>query len=120
MDLFLDKNDHDTALPTDKEAAAFLRDKQLSFSDGVTEVRYSEDGMARVVILESEHGFFTSCLQEIFFFDEDELNYFPDKYPAWWHTVADGSGLYGTQEIALREIMAHPKYKARFLDSELI
>ena len=120
MDLFLDKNDHDTALPTDKEAAAYLRDKQLSFSDGVAEVRYSEDGMARVVILESEHGFFTSCLQEIFFFDEDELNYFPDKYPAWWHTVADGSGLYGTKEIALREIMAHPKYKARFLDSELI
>ena len=120
MDLFLDKNDHDTALPTDKEAAAYLRDKQLSFSDGVTEVRSSEDGMARVVILESEHGFFTACLQEIFFFDEDELNYVPDKYPAWWHTVADSSGLYGTKEIALREIMAHPKYKARFLDSELI
>ena len=46
--------------------------------------------------------------------DEDELNYFPDKYPAWWQTVAEGSGLYETKEIALREIKSYPEYKTRF------
>jgi hypothetical protein len=67
-----------------------------------------------VVIVESEHGFFTAVIQAIFFFDEDELNYFPDKYPAWWQTVAEGSGLYETKEIALREIKSYPEYKTRF------
>ena len=101
-------------LPTDEEAAAYLRDKQLNFCGAVAEVEYSEDGQSRVVIVESEHGFFTAVIQAIFYFDEDELNYFPDKYPAWWQTVAEGSGLYETKEIALREIKSYPEYKTRF------
>lgn len=102
------------ALPTDEEAAAYLRDKQLNFCGAVAEVLYSEDGQSRVVLVESEHGFFTAYVQRIFFFDDDELEYFPDKYPAWWHTIAEGSGLYETKEIALREIKSYPEYKTYF------
>ncbi len=96
-----------------------LYDKSLdSFSDEVVDIIYSKDKSMRYVITKDEKGLFRYCLESICQFDEDEWKYICEysDIPAMWevHPGLNGSSIFDTKEIAIKEIKVEPYYKQYF------
>lgn len=107
----------DLSIPSWNEIVEHMRDKQLTcFADEVVKVIYSEDGERRIVVLQSEKGFFKTCVEVIRVFDKEEWIYFckdKDAYPAWWETdwEFDTKSLYDSVQTALKELKVNNEYK---------
>ena len=110
-----------TPIPPWEEIVEHMQGKGLSgFSDSVATVIYSKDRSKRIIILQSENGYFKTIYEEIRVFDEDEWVYFcndPGAYPAWWEPTASSintKSFYASETDALKEIMSSFEYKAYF------
>ena len=108
-------------MPTWDEVVAHMQDKELSFlSHTIVRTFSSRDKAKRIILLQSDHGYYKAVYQKIRVWDADELNYFAydlDKYPARWEQPAGISfshSLFGTEADAIWTIMESPEYKVDF------
>ena len=108
-------------IPAWEEIVNHMHGQGLScFTDQVVKVLVSLDLSKRILILQSENGYYKTVYEEIRVFDEDEWVFFcrdPGRYPAWWEpvnsTISTKSFYYSVAD-ALKEIKATPEYKAYF------
>jgi len=102
-------------MPEWNEIVEMLYDKNLDFIDSTVEkVIYSKDKAKRYVVLKSEKGFYTYCLEKIHQLDEEEWNHSGscDFVPAFWQDADDRSlSVFSTLEEALKELEQEPEYK---------
>lgn len=108
-------------MPTWDEIVEHMQDKEYSFySDKIVRVLSSTDRAKRIIILQSNHGYYKTVYEEIRIWDEDEWNYFcndPDRYPAWWEPVSssiNSKSFYGTEDDAIKAITDSCEYKTYF------
>ena len=108
-------------MPSWEEIVAHMQGKELSFfADTIVRVINSKDHAKRVIILQSDHGYYKTVYEEIRVLDEDEWNYFcndPDRYPAYWEPVDSSintKSFYGTEEDAIKAITESHEYEMYF------
>lgn len=108
-------------MPSWEEIVAHMQGKELSFAaDTIVRIIDSKDHSKRVIILQSDHGYYKTVYEEICVWDEDEWNYFcndPDRYPAYWNPVEssiNSNSFYGTEEDAIKAIADSHEYKIYF------
>lgn len=108
-------------IPPWEEIVDHMQGQGLScFTDQVVNVLVSLDLSKRILILQSESGYYKTVYEEIHVFDEDEWAYFckdPGRYPAWWEPVNSSintKSFYFSEADALKEIKAAPEYTAYF------
>ncbi len=109
-------------LPTWEEIVDHMQGQGLScFIDKVADVLVSPDRSKRILILQSENGYYKTVYEAIRIFDEDEWAYFsqdPGRYPAWWVPVDSSintKSVYASEAEALKEIQSAPEYQAYFV-----
>lgn len=109
-------------MPTWEEIIEYMQWKELSFfADTVVRVISSKDRAKRVIVLQSDHGYYKVVYEEIHVWDEDEWNYFcndPDRYPAWWEPVdssINSKSFYGTEDDAIEAVTNSYEYKTYFV-----
>lgn len=105
--------------PSWDEIVEHMQDKQLSgFAHKIVKVIYSKDRLRRIILLQSENGFFTPQFERLYVWDEDEWFYFgkDNIYPAFWQLEESffQKSIYASEEIALNEIKQTPEYKTYF------
>ena len=104
------------------EIIEHMQGKELfCFSDTIVRVILSTDKAKRIIILQSDHGYYKIVYEEIHVWDEDEWNYFcndPDRYPAYWNPVdstLNGKSFYGTENDAIKAVTDSIEYKMYFV-----
>lgn len=108
--------------PSWDEIMKYMQDKELSaLLDTVVNVLSSKDLSKRILILQSESGYYTVLYEEIRVYTPDEWAHFchdANKYPAWWEPVYSSSlntaSFYGTMEEAMQVITNSYEYKMYF------
>ena len=113
---------HQRKMPTWEEIVNHMQNKELSFfADTVVRVISSKDRAKRVILMQSDHGYYKVVYERICVMDEDEWNYFcndPDKYPAWWEPVVssiNSKSFYGTEDDAINAVIESHEYKTYFV-----
>ena len=108
-------------MPSWEEIVAHMQGKELSFfADTIVRVINSKDHAKRVIILQSDHGYYKTVYEEIRVLDEDEWNYFcndPDRYPAYWEPIdsyINTKSFYGSEDDAIKAITESYEYKMYF------
>ncbi len=108
-------------IPSWEEIVDHMQGQGLScFTDKVVKVIVSLDLSKRILILQSENGYYKAVYEEIRVFDEDEWAYFcndPGRYAAWWEPVNSSintKSFYYSEADALKEIKTTPEYTAYF------
>lgn len=108
-------------MPTWEEIVDHMQDKELScFADTIVRIILSKDRAKRIIIFQSDHGYYKTAYEEIRILDEDEWNFFcntPDRYPAYWGRVAssiNSKSFYGTEDDAVAAIADSHEYKTYF------
>lgn len=92
-----------------------------SASETVVRVLVSKDRARRVLICQSEHGYYRTRYEQIYVWDEDEWNFFgndPNRYPAYWNEVGASWGynsFYGTEEDAIKAVTDSREYEMYFI-----
>ena len=122
MSLFRKKSSNPMpSIPDWDEIVEYMQGKELNaYSDAFVDVLYSRERSKRIVILQSEKGYYKVVYEEIQVFDEDEWVYFcddPNRYPAWWAPVSSSintKSFYGTMKEALKEIKCSYEYLTYF------
>ena len=109
-------------IPPMEEIVEHMQGQELSFfADTVVRVIPSKDRTKRIILLQSEHGYFKAIYEEIHVWDEDEWNYFCndlDRYPAWWEPVAssiNSNSFFGTEDDIAKAVMDSKEYKTYFV-----
>lgn len=109
-------------MPTWEEIVDHMQGKEISFfADAVVRIILSKDRTKRIIILQSDHGYYKTVYEEIRVWDEDEWNYFcndPDRYPAYWESVAssiNSKSFYGTEDDAVAAVADSHEYKTYFV-----
>ena len=110
------------SIPPMDEIVAYMQDIELSFfSDSIVRILSSSDRTKRIVILQSDHGYYKTVYEELQLWDEDEWNYFandPNKYPAYWNPVdspINSNSFYGTEDEAFAAITSSKEFQTYFL-----
>ena len=102
-------------MPEWNEIVEMLYDKSLDcFDDEVVKVIYSKEKALRYIVLKSDKGFFSYCLEKIYQLDEEEWSYRCsfDLTPAFWQDVDNGSkSIFSNLEDALKELEQEAEYK---------
>ena len=106
-------------MPSWEEIVSHMQGQELSFfTDTIVRVIPSKDRAQRIILLQSNHGFYKIVFEEICVWDEEEWNCCGDsgRYPAWWEPVDApfSRSIYGTQEEAIHGVMESHEYKAYF------
>ena len=108
-------------MPSWDEIVMHMQGKELSFfADTIVRVIDSKDYAKRVIILQSDYGYYKTVYEEICVWDEDEWNYCcndPDRYPAYWEPVDSSintKSFYGTEEDAIKAITESHEYEMYF------
>ena len=108
-------------MPTWEEILDHMQGEEPAFfADTVVHIILSNDRSKRIVILQSDHGYYKVVYEEICVWDEDEWNYFcndPDRYPAWWEPVTssiNSKSFYGTEDDAIKAVTNSHEYKMYF------
>ncbi|MBQ8834274.1 MAG: hypothetical protein IJ001_05050 [Oscillospiraceae bacterium] len=109
-------------MPTWEEIVDHMQGKELSFfADTIVRIIVSKNRAKRIIILQSDHGYYKTVYEEIRVWDEDEWNYFcndPDRYPAYWEPVAssiNSKSFYGTEDDAIKAVTDSHEYKTYFV-----
>lgn len=109
-------------MPTWDEIVEHMQDKELSFfADTIVRIFLSKDKAKRIIILQSDHGYYKTVYEEIRVWDEDEWNYFcnaPDRYPAYWEPVdssINSKSFYGTEDDATKAVTNSHEYRTYFV-----
>lgn len=95
-------------------------EEPVFFADTVVCIILSKDRAKRIIILQSDHGYYKTVYEEIRVWDEDEWNYFcndPDRYPARWEPVTssiNSKSFYGTEDDAIKAVTNSHEYKIYF------
>ena len=108
-------------MPTWEEILDHMQGEEpVFFADAVVCIILSKDRAKRIIILQSDHGYYKTVYEEIRVWDEDEWNYFcndPDRYPAWWEPVTssiNSKSFYGTEDDAIKAVTNSHEYKMYF------
>ena len=106
-------------MPSWEEIVSHMQGQELSFfTDTIVRVIPSKDRAQRIILLQSNHGFYKIVFEEIRVWEEEEWNCCGDssRYPAWWEPVDApfSRSIYGTQEEAIHGVMESHEYKAYF------
>ena len=108
-------------MPTWEEILNHMQGEEPAFyADAVVRIFLSKDRAKRIIILQSDHGYYKTVYEEIRVWDEDEWNYFcndPDRYPAWWEPVTssiNSKSFYGTEDDAIKAITESHEYEMYF------
>ena len=108
-------------MPTWEEILDHMQGEEpASFADTVVRIILSNDRSKRIIILQSDHGYYKAVYEEIRVWDEYEWNYFcndPDRYPAWWEPVTssiNSKSFYGTEDDAIKAVINSHEYKMYF------
>ena len=108
-------------MPTWEEILNYMQGEEPAFyADTVVRIFLSKDRAKRIIILQSDHGYYKTVYEEIRVWDEDEWNYFcndPDRYPAWWEPVTssiNSKSFYGTEDDAIKAVTNSHEYKMYF------
>ena len=108
-------------MPTWEEIVEHMQGENPSFTaDTAVRIFLSKDSTKRIIILQSDHGYYKTVYEEIRVWDEDEWNYFcndPDRYPAWWEPVTssiNSKSFYGTEDDAIKAVTNSHEYKMYF------
>ena len=106
-------------MPSWEEIVSHMQGQELSFfADTIVRVIPSKDRAQRIILLQSNHGFYKIVFEEIRVWDEEKWNCCGDssRYPAWWEPVDApfSRSIYGTQEEAIHGVMESHEYKAYF------
>lgn len=108
-------------MPTWEEILDHMQGKEPAFfADAVVRIILSNDRSKRIIILQSDHGYYKAVYEEIRVWDEDEWNYFcndPDWYPAWWEPATssiNSKSFYGTEDDAIKAVTNSHEYKMHF------
>lgn len=108
-------------MPTWEEILDHMQGEEpVFFADTVVCIILSKDRAKRIIILQSDHGYYKTVYEEIRVWDEDEWNYFcndPDRYPARWEPVTssiNSKSFYGTEDDAIKAVTNSHEYKMYF------
>lgn len=102
------------------EIIEYMQGKELSsFTDTVVRVISSKDRAKRIIVLQSDHGYYKVVYEQIHIWDEDEWNYYgsdPNRYPAYWEQVGSSmsSSIFGTEKDTIKAIHDSCIYKTHF------
>ena len=109
-------------IPTWEEIVEHMQGEKPSFFvDTAVHIFLSKDRSKRIIILQSDHGYYKTVHEEIRVWDEDEWNYFCndlDRYPAWWEPVdssINSKSFYGTEDDAIKAVTDSCEYKTYFI-----
>ena len=108
-------------MPSWEEIVSHMQGQELSFfTDTIVRVIPSKDRAQRIILLQSNHGFYKIVFEEIRVWNEEEWNCCGDsgRYPAWWEPVdsaINGKSFYGTADEARKAVIASYEYKAHFV-----
>ena len=116
-----DKKSQIPPMPNFGEIVEMMYNKNLSFSETVVRVLYSEDKSKRFVLLKSDKGFYKYTYEEIRVCDEDEWNFIcntENPCPAWWEPMdrSFAYSFFGTEEEAMTALMNESEYKTYFVE----
>ena len=108
-------------MPTWEEILDHMQGEEpVFFADAVVCIILSKDRAKRIIILQSDHGYYKTVYEEIRVWDEDEWNYFcndPNRYPARWEPVTssiNSKSFYGTEDDAIKAVTNSHEYKMYF------
>lgn len=109
-------------IPTWDEIVEHMQGEELTcFADTIVRIFLSKDRTKRIIILQSDHGYYKTVYEEVRVWDEDEWNYFyndPDRYPAYWELAEasiNNKSFYGTEEDAMKSVADSYEYKKCFV-----
>ena len=109
-------------IPPWKEIVEHMQGKGLRrFVDTILRVIPSRDRSRRILILQSDSGFYKVEYEELHVYDAEEWAYLwniLNRYPAWWEPVQSSLNtvsFYGTMEDAVKAIQESPEYKTHFV-----
>lgn len=109
-------------IPPWEEIVQHMQDKDLSRSvDTLLRVIPSRDRSRRILILQSDSGFYKIAYEELHVYDADEWAYLwniLNRYPAWWEPTRSSLNtvsFYGTVDDAIKAIQESPEFKAHFV-----
>lgn len=117
--LFRKENDKTVPpMPAWNEIVEAMFDKELSFTDEIVRVIYSDDKASRIVVLKKNDGLFTYIYERLYRFDEDEWFYNSDhtKIPAYWCEDNDVTGVSVFENIdsLINDLKERSEYKEIF------
>ena len=107
---FLDENGHITENGW-KQIVELMQNVWLSGNE--LKVLFSEDKEHRFRIYKSDDGTLSYVFENLHACDGDELCFFSDDLPAYWHPHST-SGIYSDMEVLMRELKSTPEYKSYF------
>lgn len=107
-------------LPPWEQIVETMFDKELDHTVGyeVVRVLYSADKTRRVLILQSESGYFTYRSEVLKAYDVDKLQYLSaDSFPAYWLSQSDAKSIFDDMSTLMQELTAEPDYITYYLDA---
>ena len=109
-------------MPSWNEIVEYMQGKELSFfSDTVVRVIESKDRTKRIIILQSDNGYYKMAYEEICVWDENEWKNYckdPNIYPAYWNPAVssiNNKSFYGSESDVFSAIIQSHEYQTYFV-----
>lgn len=119
--LFRQKSKPDSLpMPSWEAVVEMMYDRNLDgYTDALVQVIYSKDKTKRLIILQSEQGFFTYQLEAIYQYDPEEwqyIGYNKNALPAMWEPLHEmtGKSIFPNKEELLVALKTEPEYRLYF------
>ena len=87
-------------------------DRNLSFTDDVIQVIYTDAETERAVILQRSDRLITIVFEKLSLYDDNELMYIgEDDVHGYWHPYNHNKSIFDTEESAVNAVFSEPPFK---------